>query len=98
MENTVSITSLKNTHAKCPRCKVMTKCWGNFAHTPQEIKDNPKLADEKLCQRCVDIILIQNPDHPSVPWIKLYQQKEKEYVKEHGTWIDSKDKVTLWEL
>jgi len=97
MENTATIISLKDTHCKCPRCKAMTKCWGNFGHTAKEIEENPKLAQEKLCQRCTDIILEQNPYHPSVEYIKLYQQKEKEYFKEHGTWIDSFEKVVLWD-
>lgn len=97
-ENSASIVSLRETHAKCPRCKHMHLSWGNFGHLKSEIKSDPKLAKEKLCQRCSDVIVSQNPDHPSVNYIKLFQEKEKEYYKKTGGYIDTFEKITLWEL
>lgn len=96
IDATASIFSLKETHCKCPRCRAMTKCWGNFGHLKHEIEADPKLAREKLCQRCCDSILTDFPLHESADFIKLYQEKEKIFFKETGGFIDSFEKATIW--
>lgn len=96
IDATASIKSLNKTHAKCPRCKHHHLGWGAFGHLKYEIDLNPKLIFERLCQRCIDVILLEHPNHESVQYIKLYEEKEKEYYNINGTWIDSMDKITIW--
>lgn len=56
-------------NVKCPRCWHWHGVVENFGHLPQEIELNPKLAKEKLCDKCQQIIVNDFPNHPSVPHI-----------------------------
>lgn len=42
----------------------------NFGNLPEEVAIDPKLATERLCDRCQDVILKDYPEHPSVPYIR----------------------------
>lgn len=56
----ITVISLNNdpSYAKCPRCKIFTKeGLSNF---------------DGLCNKCVDVLLNEYPDHESVPLIKEY--------------------------
>lgn len=66
-------------NVKCPRCWHWHGVTENFGHLPEEISANPKLAKEKLCDKCQQIILTDFPNHSAVPHIKaaLAAQKTK---------------------
>lgn len=77
---TIIVESMDDGHnVKCPRCWHWHGVIENFGHLPEDIEANPKLAKEKLCDRCQKIILTHFPNHPSVPHIKAaleYQRKK----------------------
>jgi hypothetical protein len=76
----VEVKSMDDGHnVKCPRCWHWHGVNENFGHLPEEIVANPKLAKEKLCDNCQQIILTDFPNHPAVPQIKaaLAAQKTK---------------------
>jgi hypothetical protein len=76
----VKVESIADGHnVKCPRCWHWHGVTENFGHLPEEIVADPKLAKEKLCDRCQQIILIDFPNHPSAAHIKaaLAAQRDK---------------------
>ena len=76
----IKVKSMDDGHnVKCPRCWHWHGVTENFGHLPEEISANPKLAKEKLCDKCQQIILTDFPNHSAVPHIKaaLAAQKTK---------------------
>lgn len=56
-------------YVKCPRCWEFHTVRLNFGHTVEEVALDPKLAHEKLCDGCQQLIVAEFPHHPSVPHI-----------------------------
>ena len=59
----VKSIKLDNNYVKCPRCQHFHTNLFNFGH---ETDDKP---NEKLCDRCVGIILKYWPEHESISYI-----------------------------
>lgn len=67
---TIEVKPMDDGHnVKCPRCWHWHGVSENFGHLQEEIALNPKLAKEKLCDTCQEIILAEHPHHASVPHI-----------------------------
>lgn len=64
-------------NVKCPRCWHWHGVVDNFGHLPAEIALDPKLAKEKLCDGCQQIILRDFPNHDSVPHIVAALERQR---------------------
>jgi hypothetical protein len=67
----VTITSLASAsqHVKCPRC------W-KYTHVGLHNYDG-------LCDACCDVLLVEHPSHPSVPFIR--QRRKEFHVEQQGS-------------
>jgi hypothetical protein len=80
----IMVESMNDGHnVKCPRCWHWHGVVENFGHLPADIEANPKLAKEKLCDRCQNVILTEFPNHPSVPHIKSALEAQRLKYKQH---------------
>ncbi len=70
-------------HVSCPRCRKVHTCNWNFGHTEEEIANCHEinyfkaLMNQKLCDRCQQVLLEFYPNHPSIPYIKVAIEKQK---------------------
>jgi hypothetical protein len=57
---------------KCPRCWVRHRQADNFGFTPEQIANNPKECPEteKLCDRCMEVIVNDHSNHWSAPYVQ----------------------------